>query len=479
MQCCTRSYRFNWPILIGLFIPATLAVTGCDVDGGDAGTLIGSSEDLAEQTAALTAPTSTSLAIRPIRSPTMFSGQTRLFTAWIGGQRTNNVVWSLSYPLGAISWAGEYTPPSNWTSWNAVIVTARSLLNPGQSASILQVIGPLASAPPATPPPPSSNAAPRPAWNTGSGFFVLNGKIYDSNGASFRPVGMNKLHWDAPSPGLFGSNPTRANAVRWVVDFDQSAATNLGLMQKSLSAGQVPIPGIWYVPSGATVTCDSGTGVISAAVNAWVAQSSTWRQIDDRMMLNIANEWGPDDSAIWRDSYISAIQSLRAAGYRAPLVVDSGGCGQDPADIVKYGQAVFDSDPQKNVIFDIHIYGNWKGSAGGNQWQTDLKTGLDQLKATGLPIICGEFGPGRNIGPSPTLLTPDEIMEACSSRGFGFLAWAWDDPAGEYTTCDDSWFCISKTGDYKDSSQLTIFGKDVIESSYGIKATALKASIFH
>ena len=33
------------------------------------------------------------------------------------------------------------------------------------------------------------------------------------------------------------------------------------------------------------------------------------------------------------------------------------GCGQDDADLLKYSQAVFDSDPERNVMFALHLYG--------------------------------------------------------------------------------------------------------------------------
>jgi mannan endo-1,4-beta-mannosidase len=263
--------------------------------------------------------------------------------------------------------------------------------------------------------------------------------------------------------------------VRWVIDFNQSASTNLGLMQKSHDAGQVAIPGNW------DGTCNNDTATLSAIVDTWIAQAPTWLQVDNQILLNIANEWGPWGSTLWRDAYVSAVGRLRDAGYRAPIVIDGGGCGQDPNDAISYGQAIEDADPQHNVIFSVHIYGGWANGHGTGYQQNDLHTSLDALKATGLPILCGEFGPGRQIGPSPTEMTPLEIMSACTDRGFGWLAWAFDDPAGEYTPggCDDNWFCISRTGDYTGSSDLTIFGRDVIEDpTYGIKATSIKATIF-
>jgi mannan endo-1,4-beta-mannosidase len=190
------------------------------------------------------------------------------------------------------------------------------------------------------------------------------------------------------------------------------------------------------------------------------------------MILNVANEWGPSGTA-WRDAYITAIGRLRTAGYLCPISVTSGGCGQDNGDLAQYAAAVFDSDPQKNVIFDQHIYGNW-ADGNGQSWQTDLNTGLDALVATGLPMIVGEFGPGRNIGPSATNMTPDAIIQACEKRGIGWLAWAWDDPA---SNADDTWFALSKNGDYSSSADLTTFGKTVVENpTYGLLALARPAT---
>jgi hypothetical protein len=464
----------------------------------------GLSASVAQQVGPTSNVPRSTFAMSPSPAPLIYGGRTQQFSATLDGQPTTDVTWSLSEGLGTISTAGLYAAPANQAGWNTVVIIATSRSNTGLSATVAQPVGPTTTAPPSapppsapppttpppstpppstpppstpppsTPPPSSGDTAQRPSWNTGTGFFVVNDKIYDPNGSVFRPVGINKLHWDGPSSGLFGSNPTKSNAMRWDIDFNQPTATNLALMKKSIDAGQVPVPGSWEG------TCNESPATLTSIVDKWVAQASAWRTIDNRMLLNIANEWGPGNSTVWRDAYITAIARLRAAGYLAPIVVDSGGCGQDVNDIVTYGRAVFDSDPQKNVIFDVHIYGSW---ANGNaaSWQFDMNTSLDRLKATGLPVMCGEFGPGRNIGPSPTMTTPGAIIQGCSARGFGWFAWAWDDPAGEFTPsgCDDSWFCMSRTGGYGSSSDLTLFGRDVVENpAYGIKATARKATVF-
>ena len=309
----------------------------------------------------------------------------------------------------------------------------------------------------------TSGRVARPSYNTGNGFFVVNGKLYDPSGNEFHVRGINKLHWDAASPGF---PKTHANTERWVIDFSQPTSTNLALMQQSIDAGIVPMPGNW------DGTCDENTSTLTTIVDSWVAQAGAWKSIDRYMILNIANEWGPAGT-VWRDSYITAIGRLRAAGYLSTISVTSGGCGQDNADLALYAAAVFNSDPQKNVIFDQHIYGMWANGA-GQSWQTDLITGLNSLAAVNLPMIVGEFGPGRNLGPSPTPMTPGEIIQACDTRGIGWLAWAWDAPAYNATDTD---FALSLTGDYRASADLSTYGKDVVENpTYGLLARATPAT---
>src|SRR5690348_5922933 len=70
--------------------------------------------------------------------------------------------------------------------------------------------------------------ATRPSYNTGPGFFVLNGKLYDANGNELRLRGVNRNHYDSPSAaGLAKSN---ANAVRIFVE------TNYGQTWPGLAA---------------------------------------------------------------------------------------------------------------------------------------------------------------------------------------------------------------------------------------------------
>jgi mannan endo-1,4-beta-mannosidase len=313
----------------------------------------------------------------------------------------------------------------------------------------------------------TGGTVPRPAGNIGTGFYVVGGKLYDANGKEFRIRGVNRNHWDNGSPGLPLSG---ANAERLVLSFTRAPSYNIGIVNKEMLANKiVPMPSNW------TGTCKSDVASLTTIVDAWVAQASTWTALNSNGLINIANEWGPPNSTVWRDSYITAIARMRAAGYTGTLVVDSGGCGQDAADVVKYGADVFASDPQKNILFDIHVYGGFAYPANAS-WKQDFSKSMVQLKATGLPIILGEFGPGRNIGPSPTLITPETVIATAEAAGWGWMAWSWDDNNLANCMSNDVWFSMTvQCGRYKSEADLTTFGKTVVPI---IQATAVKASIF-
>jgi mannan endo-1,4-beta-mannosidase len=328
--------------------------------------------------------------------------------------------------------------------------------------------------------PSASGKVERPSYNQGTGFFVRDGKLYDANGSEFRVRGVNKLHWDMASPGL-----TKANSpvARWTIDFKLDPSKNLALLQGAEGHGGTIAEDTVIIPGNWDGTCKDDPKLLEQIVDTWIAQADTWKQLEKHMILNIANEWGPGDGEVWRDAYIAAIGKLRAAGYHATISVTAGGCGQDPGAIVKYGQAVFDADPEKNVIFDQHIYGEYQDVAGGAVGkfddQPDLAKHVQELAATGLVVVLGEFGPGRDIGPSPTQIDPLRVIELAEQNNVGWLAWAWDDNNLADGVSDDKGFGMSTQGRYEQSSDLTEFGRVVVEHpTWGLKKLGKKASIF-
>ena len=263
---------------------------------------------------------------------------------------------------------------------------------------------------------------------------VQNGKLYGPTSTELRLRGINRAHWDQ---NTYGTGSVGANVVRMSIDFSQPVATSWGAVQSQiLSYGMTPIVGNWIG------TCNSDPNVLSSIVDTWIAQADTWKQLNANGIVNIANEWGPTNSSVWRDSYIAQVKRLRAAGFTGTLMVDSGGCGQDPNDIVQYGAAVLASDPLHNILFDVHVYGNFVLNATVS-WETDYATSMAALKATGLPIVLGEFGPGNNVGPSPTTITPQQVISTAESNGWGWLAWAMDD--NDQAGCQSDGYGFSMT----------------------------------
>ena len=316
----------------------------------------------------------------------------------------------------------------------------------------------------------ASTRVSRPSYNSGDGFFVWQGRLYDSSGNEFRIRGVNRLHWDSDSAA--GIAASHANTVRWDIDFSRPESANVALVRtQSIAHREVPVVGNW------NATCSEEPTRLSAVVDVWVRQAPAWTRLNRDLIVNIANEWGPGDSAVWRDSYIEAVKALRAAGYLGTILVDSGGCGQDINDLLHYSGAIFESDPQKNVMFALHIYGR----VPRDQVAPDLRQLAELSHSAGMAFVVGEFGPGRSTGPSPTKATPGEVITAAESNGIGWLAWAWDDNDLADGASDDNWFSMTYRGPgiFHRPSDLTVFGRDIVLNPvYGLEALAAPASVF-
>src|SRR5262249_31476607 len=147
----------------------------------------------------------------------------------------------------------------------------------------------------------------------------------------------------------FGLYNTRANVVRLVLSSAWNVTTTTESVRQYIDTliahHVVAVPGYWEG------TCSGDPALLQQIVDRWIADAAYLKTIERHVILDVANEWGPADSTVWRDQYIAALARLRAAGINATLMIDSGGCGQDANDLVSYARAVADSDPQHNVIF--------------------------------------------------------------------------------------------------------------------------------
>lgn len=426
-----------------------------------------------------------------------------------------------------------------------------------KAVAAAMVTAPIVSPPPPPPPvviPPGT--VKRPAVNTGIGFFVSGAKLYDANGIEFRIRGLNKNFDDGP----IGYSKSGANAVRYFLYGMDTTAHVANQLASYVSFKQVPIYSMYTFPNGTKSTGNIDPAQLAGGVTYWTALAAILKPYEKYLILNIANEWGPAATAtntVWRDAYIAAIKSIRAAGINCTLMIDAPGFGQDYNALFLHAATVFANDTQKNTIFSFHAYGSvttmqsaissvgkgvstvvtltssaathplapgYNGTAATNSWtpvtgvQISGVQGMTQLNgvfpikanvggtpgawtvtvlvdstafsaysgggsiydqghyaaiiprlatlsAQGLCVVVGEFGPGKNIGPSPTMVTPDQIVSMAEASGLGWLPWAWDNNNLANGASDDNGFSMTTTGPgiyTGQATELTAYGKAML-----------------
>lgn len=221
------------------------------------------------------------------------------------------------------------------------------------------------------------------------------------------------------------------NTVRIVWNTSGTASRLNDFLTKCDTLGLKPIVELHDATGGTT------TSTLNTCVNYWV-RSDVLNVMKNhpKAWLNIANEWGPANSTVWRDGYKSAISTIRSAGYAGTIVIDSGGWGQDSSDILNYAKAVYSSNTNTNVIFSIHMYGSWNNT-------TAVDSFLSSCKSNGIPIIVGEFGYNYNSGNNNLGCTVDalHLMNYCKTNKIGFIPWSWsgNDSSNAWLDMTNSW----------------------------------------
>jgi uncharacterized phage protein (TIGR02218 family) len=326
------------------------------------------------------------------------------------------------------------------------------------------------------PPPTTGGGSTPPTGGTPTtlDLYVSNGKLYNADNTEFRMRGMDVCHYDSAwSQGTNAEN-SGANTVR--IFLPESASAVPALITAAHNQKIIPVLSKASVPGDGGTSGNNSTTDFTSVIDWWVAAAGTLKDLHP-LVINIANEWlSGANAATWESSYKTAVQRIRTAGYTQVLMIDTDGYGQDYGTIYSSAAAVLAVDTLKNTMFSYHLYGLTASVA-------DMQTNFAQMKATNLCIVIGEFGPGRNIGPSPTLITPDQVISTAEGNGFSWIAWAWDDNNLAGAKADDNWFSMTTgnvggVGTYvigQEDRDLTTFGKDVVAK---MKALAVKSTIF-
>ncbi|ELS03881.1 Cellulase (glycosyl hydrolase family 5) [Xenococcus sp. PCC 7305] len=321
----------------------------------------------------------------------------------------------------------------------------------------------------------------RPSYNKSTGFFTLDGKIYDANGNEFIARGVNNRHvwYDSwgETPALdaldniagFGFNSVR---IVWEVDTDLAIIANgkgnltddallEQIIQTTIANKMIPM-----------VELHDFTGrndpeeLLKYGVKWWSDRAHLWEKYEDSLIINIANEFG--DWHLAQGStrkkfpkvYKEAITRIRDAGINNTLVINPFSHAKDYTLVTKYGQEIYNHDPQKNIVFSIHFY------CGEGTDQRKIAEAFDSIERKGLPMIVGEFSHSHD--PCGSAIEDEFIMAEAEDHKVGYYAWAWDDQEWKIGT---HWEADSV-------DDLTPWGYNLIFGPNGINATSEIASIY-
>ncbi|MBU2870410.1 cellulase family glycosylhydrolase [Colwellia sp. E2M01] len=300
-----------------------------------------------------------------------------------------------------------------------------------------------------------------------AGFYVSSGNLYEDNGNKFVMRGINHAHtWFANKldQSLQDIASTGSNTVRVVLSnghkWNQTSASDVAnIIQKAKDNKMIVVLEV----HDTTGYQEDGTAAsLSSAVDYWLTIKNTLIGQEDYVIVNIGNE--PFGNGFNHNDWIShhetAIQRLRTAGLTHTLMVDAPNWGQDWQHVMRdNANTVFNSDPDKNIIFSVHMYEVF------NSRQT-ISDYMTSFSNKGLPLVIGEFAASHKEFD----VDEESIMSLAVNNDVGYLGWSWDGNDSSYGSIDivNNW----------NTNSLTAWGDILINSANGIKATSQIATIY-
>ena len=129
--------------------------------------------------------------------------------------------------------------------------------------------------------------------------------------------------------------------------------------------------------------------------------------------------------------YSDAIQAMRNAGIRTPLVIDAAGWGKNLDILDASAATLLAADPEHNLIFSVHAYWSLACDDDGDV----IRNKLQHSVALGYPLIVGEFSKyggfpcgqpkGTSICSPSGEVDYKTILETCQQAEIGWYAWEW------------------------------------------------------
>ncbi len=269
-------------------------------------------------------------------------------------------------------------------------------------------------------------------------FHVRGADILTPAGERFVARGINLQYGDKPSaalPAIAAIAAVHANIVRLELRQNTSAEEVRAALDAAV-ANHLPVMAMLWESD---ITCGHDSRILTQDVrDLWLGR---WRDVlleakyQPYLMINLANEWGKPDNGFrnYLTTYKGLIGEVRAAGFRVPIVIDAADCGQDASSFLDgRGAAVEAADPLHNLILSVHAY--------NKPWNSPERIDghLNDLQATGLPFIIGEFGDRELDEDGGNHVDHLHLMQTASDRGIGWLAWSWKGNGGQTRVLDMS-----------------------------------------
>ena len=277
----------------------------------------------------------------------------------------------------------------------------------------------------------------RPSYNKSKGFFTLNGKLYDANGNEFVARGINNAHarFDLNGDGVdrpyndidniasFGANSIR---IQWYARRDNPDHLEK-IIQKTIDHKMVPLVDATHDLKGKT----DPNQLVNFGVKSITDNADIYQKYEKYALIELGSEFGD-----WKMSknqrkqfpalYKQAITKIRDAGINNTIVISPFHWGKDYTLIKEYGREIYEHDPQKNIMFDVHFY------TGEGESKTKIADAFDSITGQGLPLLIGEFATevpkeGFKRGTPVYDIEDEFIMAQAEEHGVGYYPWAWND----------------------------------------------------
>ncbi|KAJ3407605.1 hypothetical protein HDV05_005332 [Chytridiales sp. JEL 0842] len=289
-----------------------------------------------------------------------------------------------------------------------------------------------------------------------SAFSLRGSTIIDSKGNPFVMKGINHAYafYRQQNQAFADIKSTGSNTIRIVLTGTDTLENIKFVIEESKKNKLVAVV---ENHDGTGYGENAGAKTLSAIADWWVSMKDAVIGQEDYVILNIANEpFGNTNFQAWTTETTKAIEKIRAAGIKNQLMVDGPNWGQDWSNLMSQNApAILASDPLKNVVFSVHMYGVYKDAA-------KITSYIDSYLSRNLPIIVGEFGFTHSDGE----VDEATIFRYSAEKNVGILAWSWSGNGGgvEYLDLVAGF----------DKSKPSAWGRQVLDAVKG----ATEASVF-